>query len=139
MEERRKLPRKYLMIFSSVRDNNTSEELGYLSDLSLEGLMLISKTPKEAEKEIELYIELPEEPNFLQKKIIIAARTIWCEADIDPRLYNIGFKFKNLSQKDKAVIEKMIEVYQFSREHKLFPPSVSEINRNVKNEKSSSL
>ena len=122
------------MIFSSVRDNNTSEELGYLSDLSLEGLMLISKNPKEIEKDIDLYIELPEEPRFLQNKIIIAARTIWCEADIDPRLYNIGFQFKNLNEKDRIIIEKMIKVYEFNREHKLFPPSVSEINRNIQNE-----
>ncbi len=129
MEERRKLSRKYLMAFSSVLDNNSGMLLGYLCDLTLDGLMVISKVPKNAENEIELYIELPDTPKFSRKSLKIKTRIIWCEADIDPRLYNVGFQFVNLAEEDKPIIEQMIESYEFNREQNMFPPSVTELNR----------
>jgi hypothetical protein len=129
MEERRKLPRKYLIAFSTVLDNGTSEKLGYLCDLTLEGLMVISKMPRDSGTEIELYIELPETPDFPQKSLEVQTLIIWCEADIDPRLYNIGFQFIDLSKEEKDIIEQMIESYEFNREQDMFPPSVAELNR----------
>jgi len=129
MEERRKLPRKYLIAFSTVLDNSTSEKLGYLCDLTLEGLMVISKVPRDSGAEIELYIELPETPDFPQKSLEIQTRIIWCKTDIDPRLYNIGFQFIDLSKEEKAIIEQMIKSYEFNREQDMFPPSVTELNR----------
>ena len=131
MEERRKLPRKYLMAFSSVIDNNSGMLLGYLNDLTLNGLMVISKVEKDVGIETELYIELPEVPKFPKKSLLIKARIIWCEADIDPRLYNIGFHFLRVSAEDKIIIEQMIDAYEFRRDQDLFPPSVSEINKSI--------
>ena len=129
MEERRKLPRKYLMAFSSVYDNENRILLGYLCDLTLDGLMVISKIPKNTEGETELYIELPETPQFPKDNLTIQSRIIWCKEDIDPRLYNIGFQFIDISEEDKAIVEQMIESYEFNREQELFPPSVNELNR----------
>ena len=129
MEERRKLPRKYLMAFSSVYDNASGILLGYLCDLTLDGLMIISKIPKDAENEIELYIELPETPQFPKNNLLVQSRIVWCKEDIDPRLYNIGFQFINLPEEDQAIVEQMIESYEFNREQTLFPPSVNELNR----------
>ena len=134
MEERRKLPRKYLMAFSSVFESKSRVLLGYLSDLTLGGLMIISKVPLDDEKNIVLYIELPNTPQFPQESLEISARAAWCEADIDPRLYNIGFQFIELNEEDKAIIKEMIEIYEFRRDQALFPPSVSELNRQIQNE-----
>lgn len=103
--------------------------LGYLCDLTLDGLMVISKVPKNAKSEIELYIELPDTPKFSRKSLKIKTRIIWCKTDIDPRLYNIGFQFINLAKEDKPIIEQMIESYEFNREQDMFPPSVTELNR----------
>ena len=129
MEERRKLPRKYLMAFSSVYDNASRILLGYLCDLTLNGLMVISKIPKESESEIELYIELPETPQFPKDSLTIQSRIIWCKDDIDPRLYNVGFQFIDLSEEDRTIVKQMIESYEFNREQELFPPSVNASNR----------
>ena len=131
MEERRKLPRKYLMAFSSVLENNSGMMLGYLCDLTLEGLMVISKMPKDVEGEIELYIDLPDTPKFPQKSLEIQTRIVWCRPDIDPRLYNIGFQFIDLAEDNKAIIEQMIESYEFNRDQALFPPSVAELNKKI--------
>ena len=131
MEERRKLPRKYLMAFSLVLDYKSGELLGYLCDLTLEGLMVISKVPKDVDSMIELFIELPNIPNLSKKRLLIEAQIIWCEADIDPRLYNIGFQFDKLGEEDKVIIERMIEAYVFRRDPKLSPPSFAELNREL--------
>jgi hypothetical protein len=42
MDERRQIPRKYLMVYSRVFDRETGKVLGYLSDLNLMGAMIIS-------------------------------------------------------------------------------------------------
>ena len=116
MEERRKLPRKYLMAYSSVYEQSTGKMLGYLCDLTLDGLMVISKESLEVDKEIELYIDLPEIILHKERTLKIKARIVWLQPDIDPRLNNIGFQFLELTEKLKPVIAQMIEAYEFRRE-----------------------
>ena len=43
MDERRKLDRKYLIVYSRVFERNLGKMLGYLGDLSLSGVMIISE------------------------------------------------------------------------------------------------
>ena len=116
MEERRKLPRKYLMAFSSVYIQNTGKLIGYLSDLTLEGLMVISKENLEVNEDLEIYLDLPEMILSKESALKINARVIWIQPDIDPRLNNIGFQFLELSEKQIPIITQMIDVYQFRRE-----------------------
>ncbi len=116
MEERRKLPRKYLMAFSSVYKQNTGKLIGYLSDLTLEGLMVISKENLEVNEDLEIYLDLPEMILSKEPVLKINARVIWIQPDIDPRLNNIGFQFLKLSEEKIPIITQMIDVYQFRRE-----------------------
>lgn len=122
MEDRRKLPRKYLMTFSSVKDNQTGLHLGFLCDLNTEGLMIICKKPIEVDQNMQLYIDLPRDKNFRQKSILLNAKAIWCEEDIDPRLYNTGFQILDLTENEEHVIEKMIDLYEFRRDTTTYPP-----------------
>ncbi len=71
MEERRKLPRKYLMAYSSVYEHSTGKMLGYLCDLTFDGLMVISKESLEIGKETEIRIDLPETPSFTENNLKI--------------------------------------------------------------------
>ena len=116
MEERRKLPRKYLMAFSSVYKQDTGKLIGYLSDLTLDGLMVISKEDIEINKEMEIYLDLPEMILSKERVLKINARVIWLQPDIDPRLNNIGFQFLELSEEQTPIIAQMIDAYQFRRE-----------------------
>jgi len=116
MEERRRIPRKYLMAYSSVFEQSTGKMLGYLSDLTLEGLMVIGKEKLEIGKETEIRIDLPEIPAFKENSLQISVRIIWLQPDIDPRLNNIGFNFIDLSEEQKPIISEMIEIYEFRRE-----------------------
>ncbi|MBT3315857.1 MAG: hypothetical protein HN390_14715 [Anaerolineae bacterium] len=117
MEERRKIPRKYLMAYSSVYEQSTGKMLGYLSDLTLEGLMVIGKEKLEIGKETEIRIDLPEIPAFEENQLQIGVRIIWVQPDLDPRLNNIGFNFIELPEEQKPIISEMIEIYEFRREN----------------------
>ena len=116
MEERRKLPRKYLMAYSSVYDQSTGKLLGYLCDLTLDGLMVIGKENLEVDQGIEIRIDLPEIPLFSEQYLQIQARVIWIKPDLDPRLNNIGLNFLELPEEKKPLIKQIIETYEFRRE-----------------------
>jgi len=116
MEERRKLPRKYLMAYSSVYEQSTGKMLGYLCDLTLDGLMVISKESLEVDAETQIYIDLPDTENFPQNIIKINARVVWINPDLDPRLNNIGFQFIDLAEEQKSIITQMINTYELQRE-----------------------
>ena len=115
MEERRKLPRKYLMAYSSVYEQSTGKMLGYLCDLTLDGLMVISKGSLKLNEETEIRIDLPELHPFTEKMLRINVRVIWLKPDLDPRLNNIGFNFIELAEEKMPLIERMIETYEFQR------------------------
>lgn len=116
MEEKRKLPRKYLMAYSNVYEQSTGKILGYLCDITLEGLMVISKEDLEVNKEIELYIDLPEIPSFTENILKVKVRVAWSRPDLDPKLLNVGFQFVELAEEKKPIITQMIETYEFRRD-----------------------
>jgi hypothetical protein len=125
MQERRKLDRKYLMVYSRVFDRMTGRILGYLSDLSPNGAMIISDDPMPENVQIELRFDLPDPPLFSTDHLNMHARVAWCKPDIDPSFYNIGFEFQATDEKEKHIIEEMIEAYEFRRDLPNYPPSPS--------------
>jgi c-di-GMP-binding flagellar brake protein YcgR len=116
MEERRTIPRKYLMAYSSVYVQSTGRMLGYLSDPTFGGLMVIGKESIETGREIDLHIDLPEMPSVTAKFLRIRARVVRCQPDLDPRLYNIGFEFLKITKDEKNIIAQMIESYELRRD-----------------------
>lgn len=115
-EERRKLPRKYLMAFSSVYETSTGKLLGYLSDLNISGLMIIGKENLELEQELDLHLNLPEMPTRSETHLRVNARVVRSQPDLDPRLFNIGFVFLDLAKEKEALVEAMINAYEFRRD-----------------------
>jgi hypothetical protein len=90
--------------------------LGYLSDLSLIGVMVIGDKPMVPETEITLAIEIPDLPNIKAMRMTIPARVVWSEADISPQFYNTGFEFKKVTDEQKLMIASIINEYEFRRD-----------------------
>lgn len=126
-KERRKLPRKYLVIYSRVFDRKSGQVIGYLSDLTAEGCMLIGESLIAQDTLIDIRVDLPDDPPFTRKQLDLTARAMWSRPDIDPSFYNTGFHFENPTAEDIALIEEMIEAYEFRRDTPQYPPSVSEL------------
>lgn len=110
--ERRKLKRRHIMFYSRVFDRRTGEFIGYLGNMTPEGLMIISDEPITADQPFSLRIDLPED---IYPKLVLAfdAHSVWCEPDIDPHFYNTGFRLSNISQEDIDLINQIVEDYGF--------------------------
>jgi len=115
MQERRNLDRKYLAVYSRVFDRVSGRVLGYLSDLSQKGAMIISDDPMPEKTSVSLRFDLPDPPLFSTDHLNMEARVAWCSPDIDPAFFNIGFEFTNVSEPESRIIEEMIDAYEFRR------------------------
>ncbi len=127
VKERRKLPRKYLVIYSRVFDRKSGQVIGYLSDLTSEGCMLIGESLIPQDTLIHIRVDLPDDPPFARKQLDLTARAMWSRPDIDPSFYNTGFRFENPTKEDLDLIQEMIEAYEFRRDAPPYPPSIDEL------------
>lgn len=123
MDERRELVRKNLTIYSCVFERNFGNFLGYLSDLSLKGAMIISEEQQDANTVISLRFDLPDTDNdlFEAERVGITARVAYCQPDVSPNYYNIGFEFLEITPQQKASLERVMEKYEFNREIPKYP------------------
>jgi hypothetical protein len=116
MQERRKRLRKNLMYYSQVFDLYGGDLLGYLSDLNLMGVMTIGNRALPVGTKLTLAIELPELKDVTATRLIIPARVAWCERDISPDYYNIGFEFQDLQFSQLKIIQAIMDNYEFRRD-----------------------
>jgi hypothetical protein len=115
MQERRKSQRKNLMAYNQVFDLYGGHLLGYLGDLHLQGAMVIGQRFLEDNAEITLAIELPVLPSVTLSRITIPARAVWCQQDISPEFFNVGFEFKEVTPEQSSIIKAIMENYEFRR------------------------
>ncbi len=101
MDEKRKLDRKYLIVYSRVFERNLGKMLGYLGDLSLSGAMIISEQPQTVNSVLPLRFDLPDLQLFNIGQLDITARVAHCDPDINPAFYNIGFEFLDVTPEQK--------------------------------------
>ncbi|HSG41650.1 MAG TPA: PilZ domain-containing protein [Anaerolineales bacterium] len=128
MEERRKQPRKDLMSYSQVFDFNGGYLLGYLGDINILGAMVISDQEVATNRETTVQIQLPELDEFSDETISIQARIAWCHQDLSPDYFNVGIEFKKLTEKQKEIVEAVIEKYEFRRKSPDYPTHPNELN-----------
>jgi len=65
--------------------------------------------------ELTLAIELPDLPNISMTRITIPVRVAWCQQDISPEFFNVGFEFKEVTPAQNKVIEAIMQNYEFRR------------------------
>jgi len=126
MHERRKQPRKDLMSYSQVHDLHEGKLIGYLGDLTPLGAMVITDQRVEIDIELTISIQLPELPDIKDETMTLPVRVAWCHQDLSPDYFNIGMEFKSVADKQKAIIDAVIENYEFRRQAPNYPPRRSE-------------
>jgi hypothetical protein len=125
--ERRKLERKYLIVYSRVFDRRKGNVIGYLGDLTPQGAMIIGEHRIEPGTMMDLRMDLPEQLELRHDHLDLGARTIWCEPDVDPRFVNVGFHFSELTDEEIRVIELLMSLYEFRHEVEDYPPTFTEL------------
>jgi hypothetical protein len=112
MQERRKYPRKDLLLFANVYDSKSGKIVGTLLNITLEGAMVLSESKIDADNTMELHIKLPD--NFVQKnELVFTANSRWCGPDINPEFFDVGYQFANVTDEDSQIIQTIIEKYGF--------------------------
>ena len=114
MDERRKEPRRRLTAFTPVYDLHPRILLGYLGDLNLLGAMVIGANLTTINKQTTLEIRFPGELSHITVlPVFIPARIAWCRPDENPKYYNIGIAFTQVSPEHKDIFERILERYHF--------------------------
>ncbi len=114
MNNQRKETRKKLMAFTPVYDLLHRSLIGYVGDLTPQGVMVIGQKQLEINKHLTLGIEFPDDESAAHTlKIVISARTAWCRLDETPQYFNVGFEFLDLCPENAKIIEAILNRYQF--------------------------
>jgi Tfp pilus assembly protein PilZ len=127
MQERRKHPRKNLMSYSQVFELYEGRLIGYLGDLNLRGAMVIGDQAMEVDKKLTLSIQLPELPDPTATRMTLPGRVAWCQPDLSPEFFNIGLEFELVTDAQKAIIESILDNYEFRRDIPNYPPRPAEL------------
>jgi c-di-GMP-binding flagellar brake protein YcgR len=127
MQDRRKQARKDLMSYSQVHDLHDGKLIGYLGDINQFGAMVITDDPINVNEKIHISIELPELPNTDETSMMVSARVAWCHQDLSPDYFNVGLEFSTISEKQRSIIQAVIENYEFRRQSPNYPMHPNEI------------
>src|SRR4030067_3796151 len=112
MQERRKYPRKDLLLFINVYESKSGRIIWTLLNITLDGARVLRENRIDSDKPMELHIKLPE--SFIQKhELIFSANSRWCAPDINPEFFDVGYQFANVSEEDAKIIQAIIEKYGF--------------------------
>jgi len=116
-DETRKEERRKLMAFTPVLDLRKKSLMGYVGDLTLQGVLVVGEKPVEVDQVMTLVIDFPETPEIHAKRVIIPARAVWCEKKHDNKYFDAGFEFQKIEMKDQIIIESILERYQYRRDY----------------------
>ncbi len=111
MLERRRIKRRHLFYHLRVFERGTERLLGYLVDITPEGIMLISDQPIAADTIYPLRMILPAEI-LGRREMDFDARSVWCRSDEDSTdFFNVGFRLLDVPWEEKMVIEQLVDDY----------------------------
>ncbi len=112
MAERRKVKRRHLLYYGRVYDETAQKLLGYLVDITEQGFMLLSEEPFPTGETRRFKLETTDDI-APRPYLNFAAKSVWCEPDIDPNHYNTGFEITDLKPSDRRIIQNIIQKYGF--------------------------
>lgn len=98
----------YLQVFN-IKDNSF---IGHVVDINADGIMLLSEKPIEIGNKLEFRLILPK---FIEEygEINFEGTCAWSKADVNPNYYLTGFKVGKLTEKEVALISKLIKRASF--------------------------
>ena len=112
MKDKRKLKRRHLIYYLHVLERSSGEHVGYLVDITTNGIMIMRENPVEPETLLELKILLSSEMSSKQY-LNFDVKAIHCEKSINETTYEIGCQLLHLSAEDFHEIEMIIDELGF--------------------------
>jgi len=113
MEEKRKHKRVNLIYYLEIYDNRTDKHLGYLVDITPEGLMMISEEQMPAGEDFHLRMLLPETA-YGKKSISFNVNSRWTKKDLNPAFFASGYQFVDIGPVESKTISSLIDNFAFN-------------------------
>ena len=114
MNDHRIESRKKLVAFTPVYDLLHKKLLGYVGDLTLQGVMVIGEKPVEVGKHLTLGIEFPaSDSEKLTVSVAFSSRAAWCRQEETSQYFNLGFEFIEVAPENAKIIEAILDRFQF--------------------------
>jgi len=105
--ERHQLP-YFLRVFNSVTD----KPIGFLGNVSEDGLMLISQLPMMIGADFELRLKIPLPDGRLQV-VDLGACCLWCHEDATPLHYDAGFRLQWAAPEFADLVQALRRYFSF--------------------------
>jgi len=116
MTDQRRAERVKAMIFTAVYEFHGHVLLGFLGDLTPQGAMVVGEKRVETDRDLILSIEFQGATEVPEGRLVIPAHVAHCDVDKDTAYYHTGFKFLEVAEQDKEIIESLVERYKFSND-----------------------
>lgn len=108
----RKQHRHHLIFYLKVYHRDSGEQIGYLGDITTDGMMVMSREPLEVDQDWELEIRTVE--NLAEpRSLFTPARSRWCRQDVNPDFYATGFELLGTPQETTRAIQQLIREIGF--------------------------
>lgn len=112
MVTHRRIERHQLSCFLQVFNRLTDKPIGYLGNVSEEGLMLISELPMMVGVDFELCLKIPGPEGEVQA-VDLTARCLWSHEDINPLHYDSGFCVVQAVPEYRQLIKALLCYFRF--------------------------
>ncbi len=110
MVDKRRNERFQISFFLRILDKDTDETMGHVVDISVSGMRVLTDRPVSQDRDYTLAIDLTKDIN-LEQEVIFTAKCVWIKQDLSSGAYNCGFQLQNVTEKDQAIILKLIEQF----------------------------
>jgi hypothetical protein len=115
IKEKRLIKRQQLKSYLQVYNRKTGKPIGYIVNLSSEGLRLVSNIPLLTHSVFEFRVKLPREVNGA-KHIDFDALSCWCRPDVSPDSFDTGFKIVDAPQELHNLVNGLTNYFSFKSE-----------------------
>ncbi|SDU06213.1 PilZ domain-containing protein [Pseudomonas orientalis] len=108
----RRIERHQLPYFLQVFNRLTDKPIGFLGDVSEDGLMLISQLPMMIGADFELRLKIPG-PNGEFQAVDLTATCLWSREDVNPQHYDSGFRVLQACEEYAQLIGALLHYFSF--------------------------
>ena len=109
--EKRTMKRWQLIFYLRVFDEDTGKLLGYVVDISINGMMLISDQPIPLQKDYDLWLDVPRDDGQ-REKVSLQAHSLWSQRDVNPDFFDTGFCLVDATNEQIYRIQLIIDDYK---------------------------
>ena len=114
MQDQRTVRRRHLIFYMRVFNYQTQQILGYVADISWDGLMLVSEEPIALQQTYQLAMRLPSSLSDTPEDWVIEATSKWSRNDVNPMFYDTGFHIAKADKAHIMQVESLIRTYGFN-------------------------